>query len=215
VCGTPCTYSVQATTDLHVFTTRRNPLGTTWSDSDLVPLYRMSWDNPAISTSHVSHIYTVSTAEVAAAATAGYRQDGIEGYLWRCGVGTQPPGTVKVYRKGTAAATSRPNAVIVSEAQLAGTLSAGYTSNLFSSSGCSDASGHEYIGFAYPNIDTDGDGLIDGFEDMIGTCKGVARTNLSALGDGYFLTEPTYDPGSCAAFKKVMGALLAIVGSDD
>ena len=43
---------------------------------------------------------------------------------------------------------------------------------------------NDVIGYAYPNVDSDGDGLIDAFERMIGTREDVADTDCDGFSDG-------------------------------
>lgn len=42
----------------------------------------------------------------------------------------------------------------------------------------------EIIGYAYPNIDTDGDGIVDGYESIVGTDPTDADTDGDGLSDG-------------------------------
>lgn len=86
-----------------IFTTHVNPLG----GAELVPLYRLSWkcgdytpDPPPICNTnprHVSHVYVVPQ-EINAYQGAGYKVDGIEGYVYSREF-PQPPGTEALYRQ--------------------------------------------------------------------------------------------------------------------
>jgi hypothetical protein len=42
----------------------------------------------------------------------------------------------------------------------------------------------DILGYVYPNIDSDGDSLIDGFEGILGTAPSVFDTDCDGLGDG-------------------------------
>jgi hypothetical protein len=81
-----------------VFTTHKNPYP---GQGDLAPLYRYSWPCPGASdpnctnNEHTSHVYSTSLSENWPA--AGYRLDGIEGYVYPKSM-AQPPGTVKLCR---------------------------------------------------------------------------------------------------------------------
>jgi len=42
----------------------------------------------------------------------------------------------------------------------------------------------DWIGYVYPNVDSDGDFLIDGFERLIGTRPDLPDTDCDGLSDG-------------------------------
>lgn len=165
----PCPYDPAPTAQVHVFTTHVNPLGTGYSDADIVPLFRLSWADTNPNSVAVRHAYTTSTAGRLAFESVGYRFDGTEGYLWRCDTSAQPPLTTKLFRKYHPATVTY---ALFPESELVAMLAAGYTENA-SGSGpgtCFDNNGHQYIGYAYPNVDADGDGIVDGMEALMGTC---------------------------------------------
>jgi serine protease len=127
-----------------IFATPANP---TNISQPLVPLYRLSWKcgdptpyPPAICSSVPGHMDTVHTADqagVSAFESWGYQLDGIEGYIYPKTV-AQPSGTVRLMRKYN---PSRDDHAIFPE-----TLSAFY-----SSSGYTQNSGSDWLGYVYPN----------------------------------------------------------------
>ena len=127
-----------------LFTTPENPKSASIA---LVPLYRLSWKcgdptsaPPTICGSNPNHMdvtYTADTAGVSAFQSAGYKLDGIEGYLYPKTM-TQPVGTVRLMRKYNPA---RDDHAIFPESQLSAMAAQGYTQN----------SGSDWIGYVYPN----------------------------------------------------------------
>lgn len=61
------------------------------------------------------------------------------------------------------------------------------------------------LGYAYPNVDSDGDGLIDGFEYLLGTDPNRADSDRDGIPDGVEYPQagvPVSDPcsfGRCRA----------------
>ncbi|MGK3987429.1 S8 family serine peptidase [Sorangium sp. So ce136] len=152
-----------------VFTTNHNPLT---GARDLVPLYRMSYVGDwAGNADHRDHTYTTDARGIAAYAAVGYKLDGIEGYVFPSTLASPPPGTVRLLRRYSRA---RDDHAIFPEAQLAAMEAEGYT----------ETSGNAFIGYVYPNQDTDADGLMDGFERLLGTSPTVADTDCDGHADG-------------------------------
>jgi subtilisin family serine protease len=155
--------------DAYIFTTHRNPIN---PERELVPLYRLSYqgnytgNNP----SNVDHIYTTEQEGVDYFGTLDYKLDGIEGYIFP-DYEAQPPGTEKLYRKYN---PSRDDHAIFPESMLSQMTAAGYTRN----------TGNEWIGYVYPNVDSDNDGLIDGFERVIGTDSNIPDSDQDGILDG-------------------------------
>ena len=92
-----------------VYASHVNPLG---SGPDLIPLYRLSWrcgDSPKpvcdgaglpnYNPFHISHAYTTDAAEKQSLISAGYKLDGIEGYVFPTNYSSAPQaGMVKLCR---------------------------------------------------------------------------------------------------------------------
>jgi subtilisin family serine protease len=155
--------------DAYIFTTHRNPFN---PELELVPLYRLSYqgnytgNNPM----NVDHVYTTEQNGVDAFTDVGYQLDGIEGYIFP-DYEPQPPGTEKLYRKYN---PNRDDHAIFPESMLGQMTAAGYTQN----------SGNEWIGYVYLNEDSDGDGLIDGFERIVGTNSDNPDSDQDGIPDG-------------------------------
>jgi subtilisin family serine protease len=163
----------------YIFTTHRNPFN---PEKNLVPLYRLSYQGShAGNARNLDHAYTTEQSGINAFVNAGYRLNGIEGYIFP-DYEPQPPGTVKLYRKYNAA---RDDHAIFPETQLAYMTSIGYTQN----------AGKEWIGYVYANQDSDNDGLIDGFERVIGTSINRRDTDRDGISDGVEVNNYPYsDP---------------------
>ncbi|GMU46483.1 MAG: hypothetical protein AMXMBFR26_12650 [Porticoccaceae bacterium] len=141
---TPAMSTAVPKAQVWLFTTPENPKS---PSIPLVPLYRLSWKcgdatpvPPAICSSNSNHMdvtYTADTAGVSAFQSAGYKLDGIEGYLYPKAM-TQPAGTVRLMRKYNPA---RDDHAIFPESQLSAMAAQGYTQN----------SGSDWIGYVYPN----------------------------------------------------------------
>jgi hypothetical protein len=86
---------------------------------------------------------------------------------------TPPPGTVKVYRMYNA---ERDDDAIFPETELAAMVAAGYVEQPPLAT---------VIGYAYLNVDTDGDTLIDGWEDLIGTNPALPDSDCDGVSDGH------------------------------
>jgi serine protease len=169
---------------VYIFTTENAPYA---GAPPLVPLYRLSFRGTFNgNVHHRDTTYTTTSAGLAAFEGVGYKLDGIEGYIYSaCTPEPQciPNGAVRLYR------LYNPNLddwAIFPESELAQKQAAGYQHE----SCCNDV-----IGYVYPNVDTDGDGLIDGFELLIGTNPLVADSDCDGVSDGVeVLTYPYDDP---------------------
>jgi hypothetical protein len=167
--------------NVYIFTTHNDP---TRSGKQIVPLYRLSQALPTGVTNllNVDHAYATDQAEIDAYKALGYQLDGIEGYIYSRNEYPQPEGTVKLYRKFN---QSNYDVAIFPESMLSSMASKGYTSN----------SGYEWIGYAYPNQDSDGDGLIDGYETILGTNSSVRDSDGDGKSDGLEVNGyPNTDP---------------------
>ena len=156
---------------VYLFSTPVAPPGMT-----LVPIYRMAKDanRPLLCTG----LPETATDRAYAYATSNfdlqsYRDEydliGIEGYLVDPGQ-AQPAGTVTMHRVYNA---TRDDWAIVPTSELSGL--PGYQAT---------APYDEKVGYAYPNIDTDGDGMIDGLESIVGTNPNDPDSDGDGLSDG-------------------------------
>ena len=202
-CSFPCETVPRAS--IYLFTTGKPPFP---GAPQLVPLYRVRYDPDILRRCDFTLVrragrdfaYVTTAAEaqtfklsVLDAQGKGYDLDGIEGYLYKSCEGqggcTLPPGTVRVYR---AFHPTRYDHALFPESELGSMQATGYT-------------GQTVVGYAYPNVDTDGDTLIDGFEMLINTDPQHADTDCDGASDGsevrtYNLSTHKYgDPllGSC------------------
>lgn len=181
---TPCDRYARAS--VFLFTTDRPPSATV----PLVPLYRMSFEgtSPGGSSNpdNRDHTYTTEAAGIEAYADLGYRLDGIEGYIFkRCSPEPSciPAGAVRLYRRYNAA---RDDHAIFPESELAAMVADGYTGTF----------GNDWIGYVYPNVDSDSDSVVDGFETLLGTHPQTFDSDCDGLSDGAeILGYPYADPG--------------------
>ena len=193
---------VQPRAAFWVFTSDKSP----WAGVSLFPLYRLSFRDQC---DPRDHVYVTSVTQVATLigtdrcpGTPGmqtWKLDGIEGYVlngcptgYSC-TGSDPSAPQALYRRYSA--TEESNALLL-QTQL--------TSHpLYGADPL--AAGAGLIGYVFPNIDSDGDGLPDGFERMIGTNRFSADSDCDGLADGVelpvaSLQPPFMDPllgGSC------------------
>ncbi len=162
----------------------------------LVPLYRLSFEGPNPVTGNPLNrdtVYTTEQAGIDAFVAVGYRLDGIEGYIFPRS-GSQPSGTVRLFRKYNPA---RDDHAIFPESELATMQALGYTQN----------SGDDWIGYVYPNTDSDFDDLIDGFEDLAGTDTADPDSDGDGLADGQEVLEYPYsDPLNAACSNDLIFA---------
>jgi subtilisin family serine protease len=166
---------------------------------ELVPLYRLRYDPNLLHRCEVPpppHVanrdfsYTTTPEGVVyfkenvtdPATGQGYELDGIEGYIYpTCEPEPEciPEGAVRLYRLYN---ETLDDYVIFPQSELETWQAADYGSQ----SGLAD-----WIGYAYPNVDGDGDGLIDGFELLLGTDPANADTDCDGVSDG--MEVHTYD----------------------
>lgn len=165
---------------VQVFTTERHP---TTGAATLAPLYRLSYIGPKSgSSAHRDHVYATDVAEIATFEGQGYFLDGVEGYVYPAS-SPQPAGTVELLRRRNASLDDHA----IFPLDLASAMAAGgYTQVV---------NGRSSLGWVYRNVDGDGDGLIDGFEDLIGTDPVVVDSDGDGHSDGVeVLTYPYGDP---------------------
>ncbi len=177
--------------DLFILTTHRQPA----NGGPVTPLYRLRFVGPKNgnpSPNNADWLLALDT-EISGSSSfrsEGYEMDGIEGYIYTvCSPEPSciPAGAVKVYR---AYHPSRDDHAIFPESKITLMQSISYTNNL------------KKLGYAYPNLDSDSDGVIDGMEHILGTDRLTMDSDCDGLSDGaeYPLTSsPVSDPmnGSC------------------
>jgi subtilisin family serine protease len=180
----PCTNAPRAS--VYIFTSDSAPYA---GAPPLVPLYRLSFrgTNPANGNPLNRDLnYTTDVAGILAYKQAGYNLDGIEGYIYqRCSPEPSciPPGAVRLYRLYHA---GRDDHAIFPESELAQMQAAGYAS---------EPGANDWIGYVYPNVDSDFDTLIDGFERLAGTNIALADSDCDGASDGTeVLNYPYGDP---------------------
>jgi hypothetical protein len=187
----------------YIFTTDTPPFP---GAPELVPLYRLRYDPnvlhrceepppPHIANRDFSYTTTpegvVYFKENVTDPTTGqgYELDGIEGYVYRtCEPEPEciPEGAERLYRLYN---ETLDDYVIFPQSELVTWQAADYGSQ----SGLAD-----WIGYAYPNVDSDGDDLIDGFELLLGTDPANADTDCDGVNDGtevhvYDMSDPDPD----------------------
>jgi subtilisin family serine protease len=133
--------------------------------------------NPPCNVENRDYVLVNSVIELEAAVAGGYNHRGRQGYIFPvCSPepACMPPGTVRVLRLCD---PTIDDCAVFPESQLSLWQSRGYTQQMFSG-------GATVLGYAYPNIDSDGDGLIDGMEYVIGTNPFAADSNSDGIIDG-------------------------------
>jgi len=180
---------------VYIFTGDRSPFS---GAPPLVPLYRLSFEGPNSVTSNPNNRDTTYTTEPAGVTAftnvnVGYKLDGIEGYIYkRCTPEPSciPAGAVRLYRLYN---YSLDDYAIFPESELAAMQAAGYVST---------PGANDWIGYVYPNVDSDGDNVIDGFERLMGTDPLRSDSDCDGLSDGteilnYPYSDPLSSPSSC------------------
>lgn len=188
----PC--SDQPRAWVHLFTTHTPPFA---GAPPLVPLYRMSFDEPWNGNlANRSFFYTTEEEGIVRFKEVGYELDGIEGYLFRrCTPEPAciPQGAVRLYRLYH---LERDDYALFPESQEQAFRNAGYISQ---------STLNDWIGYVYPNADADGDRVVDGFELVAGTDPQVADSDCDGASDGEELLDYDSDgygdplEGPCAA----------------
>lgn len=137
----------------------------------LVPLYWLDrirnfpvgcTSGPGCETANRDFLLMTASSEVTAALNDGYSYRGLQGYVYqRCTPEPTciPPGAERLYRKCN---VSRDDCAIFLERQRVGFESQGYTATYPTGT-------NVVIGYAYPNVHSDNDSLIDGQELLLGS----------------------------------------------
>ena len=142
--------------------------------------------NPGSTALNRDVTYTTDSSGISSFRSVGYELDGIEGYIYqRCTPEPTciPSGAVRLYRLYNAA---RDDYAIFPESERAQKQAEGYVST----PGLND-----WIGYVYPNVDQDGDQLIDGFEFLLGTTATRVDSDCDGRSDGAEVLQYPYgDP---------------------
>ncbi|MGA9342775.1 MAG: S8 family serine peptidase [Rhodanobacteraceae bacterium] len=139
----------------------------------LRPLYLMDRDNAQ----GRDFLLITTSAEIVQAHNDGYNLRNIQGYVYQtCSPEPTciPPGAQKFYRECN---LSIGDCATFLESERSTFEGQGYTAAYPSGSS-------KLLGYAYPSVDSDGDGLIDGFEQVIGTNPDLADSDGDHSGDG-------------------------------
>ncbi len=153
----------------------------------LVPLYMMERTRPfpqgcTVGTPQCNgenrdfSLFTTN-ADIEAAHADGYSLRTIQGYVFQpCTPEPAciPPGAQKLYRECKA---QDDDCAVFLNSERAGFEASGYTHAY-------PAGADKRLGYAYPALDSDGDGLVDGFEYAIGTRVDVADSDGDGISDG-------------------------------
>jgi hypothetical protein len=153
----------------------------------LVPLYQMDRGRnfplgcaagaPGCNNFNRDYMLVTTTAHIEQAHNDGYNLRTIQGYIYQPCSGEPaciPPGAQKFYR---ACKTADDDCATFLESERVTFETAGYTTAY-------PAGSNKVLGYAYPPTDTDGDGLVDGFEYVIGTKPTVADSDGDGVSDG-------------------------------
>jgi len=183
-----------ARADLYILTTHREPA----NGRPVVPLYRMSYVGAQGGNSNNADWVLALESEISGSYSfkaVGYEMEGIEGYIYTiCAPENTciPDGAVIVWR---AYNSQKDDHAIFPETKRTYMQSIGYSSDL------------KKLGYAYPNVHSDSDGVIDGMEYILGTDPNTADSDCDGISDGaeYPMTGmPVSDPmdGTCSSSSE-------------
>lgn len=131
----------------------------------VIPLYRMRWVGSYGGNPDDTDWALVMENEISSWHSVGYDMDGREGFIYAtCSPEPSciPTGATTIWR---AYHSSRDDHAIFPQSRYSSMVSAGYSNSITK------------LGYAYPNVDSDSDGLIDGLEYVIGTDPGDSDTD--------------------------------------
>jgi subtilisin family serine protease len=178
-----------ARADLFILSTHRTPP----TGRTTTPLYRLRWVGAYGGNPNDADWALVLESEISGSLSfraVGYEMDGIEGYVYTTCTPEPsciPVGAVIVYR---AYHPQRDDHAVFPASKLSYMQSIGYTDGL------------KKLGYAYPNQDSDSDGVINGMEYILGTNVSLTDSDCDGQTDGYeypLTRSPRSDPeiGSC------------------
>jgi len=131
----------------------------------VIPLYRMRWVGSYGGNPDDTDWALVMENEISSWHSVGYDMDGREGFIYAtCSPEPSciPTGATTIWR---AYHSSRDDHAVFPQSRYSSMVSAGYSNYITK------------LGYAYPNEDSDSDGLIDGLEYVIGTDPGDSDTD--------------------------------------
>lgn len=160
-----------------------------WTGVDMKPLYRLSFNH---SCDWRDHFYTTDPAAIDYVTTLdfcdgdvgrqAYEVDGMEGYVlsacppgFDCS-GTDPSAPQMLYRRYSA--DDHMMALVLETQQ-------SFPFGTYEDDFLGDPPTSGPLGYVFPNIDTDGDTLPDGFERLLGLNRLAADSDCDGLPDGY------------------------------
>lgn len=168
----------------------------------LVPLWQMDRSRnfpvgctsgaPGCNSANRDFLFVTTTAHIEQAHADGYNLRTIQGYIYQpCSAepGCIPPGAQKIYR---ACKTADDDCASFLESERTAFEAAGYTAAYPTGS-------NKVLGYAYPAVDSDNDGLVDGFEYVVGTKPQNDDSDNDGQKDGIELpmaSVPVSDPCS-------------------
>jgi len=180
-------YNIPASTKrpyaaFYILGTHNNPLQT---GKELIELYRLSRLEITDNQATLDHAY-VTKPYIEQFELAGYNIDAIEGYIFPpCDIKDSncqsPMHTECLYARNTIAAA--PDWAIMLSSQLQDAIYQNHTLKL---NGSEDIC----LGYAYTSTDSDADGLIDGYEEFLGTDINDSDTDDDGRSDGQELLNP-------------------------